>query len=208
MVAVIATVLVHLAVGAVVAIGWPRFEHAGGERHLTSVIILSRSADEPGQRPSPGTHAKIRRSEPLPVASSPPPTILRAPPSMITPGAMADLPAPASGGSEDALALATQAFRRAVMARLEAQRRPLRQDRAGGGQSAGVLVFRIERSGQLVDASIVQSTGRAALDQIALETVRSAAPFPAIPCGLPDELTITLPVEFLAGGRPREGAAP
>jgi TonB family protein len=208
MVAVIATVLVHLAVGAVVAIGWPRFEHAGGERHLTSVIILSRSTDEPGQRPSPGTHAKIRRSEPLPVASSPPPTILRAPPSMITPGAMADLPAPASGGSEDALALATQVFRRAVMARLEAQRRPLRQDRAGGGQSAGVLVFRIERSGQLVDASIVQSTGRAALDQIALETVRSAAPFPAIPFGLPDELTITLPVEFLAGGRPREGAAP
>lgn len=208
MVAVIATVLVHLAVGAAVAIGWPRFENAGGEQHLTSVIILSRSTDEPRQRPSPGTHAEIRRPEPLNVTSSPPSTILLAPPSMITPGAMADLPAPAAGGSEDALASATQAFRRAVMARLEGQRHPLRQDCAGGGQSAGVLVFRIERSGQLLDASIVQSTGLTALDQIALATVRSAAPFPAIPGGLPDELSITLPVQFLARGGPREGAAP
>ncbi|MFD2136940.1 energy transducer TonB [Novosphingobium resinovorum] len=39
------------------------------------------------------------------------------------------------------------------------------------------------------------------LDRAALDVVRRAAPFPAIPEGLPDELEITLPVEFLVSAR-------
>ncbi|GAB7555455.1 hypothetical protein NRB_49750 [Novosphingobium sp. 11B] len=199
MAALVATILVHLAVGAVVAIGWPRFESARGTPHLASVVILPRAMDEPRRRPTSGTQAPARRPEPLPAPASPPPTILLAPPTPAATEVIAQLPAPAEGGREDARAAATQVYRRVVMARLEARRRPMRQDAAGGGLRAGAVAFRIDRGGQLLEVSVVQSTGRAALDHAALSIVRRAAPFPAIPDALPDELAITLPVEFLAG---------
>ncbi|HUD28889.1 MAG TPA: energy transducer TonB [Novosphingobium sp.] len=204
-VAVLGTVLLHLAVGAVVAIGWPRTETEGGAPHLVSVIVLPRAADQPRRRPTSGTRTPESRPDPLPVVSSPPPTILLAPPTPTAGETVAELPAPAEGGHEDALAMATQAYRRAVMARLEAQRRPLRHEPAEGGQ--GAVVFRIERGGRLLEASMAPSTGLRSLDRAALSTVRRAAPFPAIPDALPDELAITLPVEFLGGPHRAEVAA-
>lgn len=192
-----ATVLVHLAVGAVVAIGWQRHDASPGIPHLTSVIVLPQRADEPRQRPSSGTRAPDRMPESLPVASSLPPTfqLVDATPAVLQ--NVAELPAPADGGHEDALAIATQAYRRAIMARLEAQRRSVRSDRTGAGESRGAVLFRIERSGRLLDAVVEQSTGNRRQDRAALSIVRRAAPFPAIPDALPDELAITLPVEFL-----------
>ncbi|RAC17404.1 hypothetical protein DN557_31200, partial [Burkholderia multivorans] len=57
MVALAATMLVHLAVGAMVVIGWQRAENVGKEPHLASVIILPRSVDQPRQHRMPGAHA-------------------------------------------------------------------------------------------------------------------------------------------------------
>ncbi|WP_159980514.1 MULTISPECIES: energy transducer TonB [unclassified Novosphingobium] len=198
MMALGATVLVHMAVGAMVAIGWQRTENVGEAPHLASVIIVPRAADEPRRRQTSGAVAPVARPEPLPVISSPPPTILLAPPVPAVVEAAAELPVAAEGGREDALAMATQAYRRVLMARLEAERRHVQPHRGGG---AGTVVFRVERSGRLLEASVVQSTGRRALDRAALALVRGAAPFPAIPDALPDELAITLPVEFLIGDR-------
>jgi TonB family protein len=83
------------------------------------------------------------------------------------------------------------------MARLEARRFypdvALRRD----WQGSGAVLFRIERSGRLLDATIANSTGHGALDKAALGIVQRAAPFPAIPDSLPDELAITMPVAFL-----------
>lgn len=196
-VALVATAMIHLAVGAVVAIGWPRTHTATGTPHLVSVIVLPQPAREPQRRAVSGTRAPVHQPEPLPVRSDPPPTILLAPPAPISVEPVAVLPAPSDGGSEDALQTETQAYRRAIMARLEAQRRHLRIGPASEG--AGEAVFRIERSGRLLEAAIVRSTGSRALDRAALSVVREAAPFPAIPDGLPDELAITLPVKFLPG---------
>jgi protein TonB len=206
MAALVATVVVHLAVGAMVTIGWPQFESARGTPHLASVVILPRAMDEPRRRPTSGMQAQAPRPEPLPAPASPPPTILLAPPTPAATEAVAQLRAPAEGGREDELVAVTQAYRREVMARLEARRRPMREDAAGDGLRAGTVAFRIDRGGQLLEASVTQSTGRAALDRAALSIVRRAAPFPAIPDALPDELAITLPVEFLAG-RGRTGIA-
>ncbi|MFT4053567.1 MAG: energy transducer TonB [Novosphingobium sp.] len=201
-VAVGATLVVHLAVGAVVALGWPRTEKAQGATHLTSVIILPRPADEPRRRPDPGNHAEQARSEPLPTSSSPPPAILLSLPSPVAAQSRTEVPVPADGGREDVLAVATQAFRRAVMERLEAQRRPLPSHAVGGLERTGIVLFRIDRTGRLLDVSVEESTGRPALDRAAVAIVRRAAPFPVIPDALPDELSITLPVEFLvADGR-------
>lgn len=94
-----------------------------------------------------------------------------------------------------------QSWRRAVMERLEAQRfypdLAVRRE----WQGSGLVLFRIERSGRLLDVRLADSTGRPALDTAALGIVARAAPFPAIPDGLPDEMTITMPVQFLIAGR-------
>jgi len=192
-----ATLLVHLAVGAVVMLGWPGAPDRTGGTRLISVTILPRPVDEPRRRPDPGTRASKPRPEPVPVKSSPPPAIMLAPPTPIAIETVAEMPAPAEGGRIDALALTTQGYRRAVMARLEAQRARGRD----GASGAGVVLFRIERSGRLLDASVARSAGSRTLDRAALDVVRRAAPFPAIPEGLPDELEITLPVEFLVSAR-------
>jgi len=199
MMALAATLLIHLAVGAVVAIGWQRGRKVGDTPHLASVIILPRAADEPRQRRTPGAHASEDRLDPLPVVSSPPPTILLAPSVPAAVHAGAELPVPAEGGRDDALAMAIEVYRREIMARLEAERRNVRLHTGGGAGAQGAVLFRIERSGRLLEASVTQSTGRRALDRAALTIVRRAAPYPAIPEALPDELAITLPVEFLVG---------
>lgn len=201
MMALGATVLVHLAVGAMVAIGWQRTENGGPAPRLASVIIVPRAADEPRWRRTSGAVAPVTRPEPLPVISSPPPPILLAPSIPAAVQTVAELPVPAEGGREDALAMATQAYRREIMARLEAERRHVRPHMGGGAGAQSTVLFRIERSGRLLEASVAQSTGRRALDRAALTVVRGAAPYPAIPDALPDELAITLPVEFLIPDR-------
>lgn len=201
------TALMHLAVGAVLALGWQRLERQDGEPHLVSVTVPLRPADEPRQRPTSGTKAPTHHAEPVPKVHNPPPTILLAPLAQIAAEALEEIPAPDEGGLEDALALTTQAYRRAIMDRLEDRRRRAGPQTLHGRQESGAIVFRIERSGRLLDASIAQSTGARKLDRAALAVVHDAAPFPAIPEALPDELTLTLPIEFLTAGHHPQVAA-
>ena len=46
------------------------------------------------------------------------------------------------------------------------------------------VTFKIDASGALGNARVSSSSGKASLDQLALETVRSSAPFPAPPDGI------------------------
>ena len=57
--------------------------------------------------------------------------------------------------------------------------------------------FTVADDGVLVDAEMAASSGNAALDRLALRTVRNAAPFPAPPMGVDrDELVFTIPFSF------------
>jgi len=207
LVALAATVALHLAVGAVVVIGWQWREPVHGQPHLTSIVVLPRPADEPRRKPASGTPASAQEPEPLPVASNPAPTIVLAEPIPAAVHVPAELPVSVEGGREDALATITQVYRRRIMEKLEAQRSQLRIEAARYREGTGLVFFRVERSGRLLEAAVAQSTGSSRQDRAALAIVRRAAPFPPIPDALPDELAITLPVEFLISGHAPELAA-
>ncbi|EAQ05711.1 energy transducer TonB family protein [Yoonia vestfoldensis] len=91
-----------------------------------------------------------------------------------------------TGGQAAAAAYPGQVLRQ--ITRLRAQRAPAR---------GSVLVrFAIAASGALADLSVAQSSGSAALDRLALDHIRRAAPFPAPPAGA----QMAFSFEFL--GRP------
>jgi periplasmic protein TonB len=96
-------------------------------------------------------------------------------------------PAPDStGGQAAAAAYPGQVLRQ--ITRLRPQRAPAR---------GSVLVrFAIAGSGALADVGVAQSSGSAALDRLALDHIRRAAPFPAPPAGAQTAFSF----EFL--GRP------
>nr|WP_284701402.1 energy transducer TonB [Rhodoplanes tepidamans] len=56
--------------------------------------------------------------------------------------------------------------------------------------------FEVDRDGTVLDVRVVSSSGHAALDSAAMDTIRRAAPLPPIPQGFPDRLDVLLPVEF------------
>lgn len=96
-------------------------------------------------------------------------------------------PAPDStGGQAAAAAYPGQVLRQ--ITRLRPQRAPAR----------GIVLvrFAIAASGALADVSVAQSSGSAALDRLALDHIRRAAPFPAPPAGAQTAFSF----EFL--GRP------
>lgn len=75
-----------------------------------------------------------------------------------------------------------------------------RIDRAkprGGGRGSVVVVLTVGRNGVLQGVGIATSSGQAALDQRAVEAVRSAARFPEAPAALMDaSYTFRLPIRF------------
>ncbi len=73
----------------------------------------------------------------------------------------------------------TRAYRRKVLAHLAA-------NKPNGGMGRGMvrIAFALSRSGRLLSARVVRSSGRRALDQAALAAVRSASPFPPPPAAL------------------------
>ena len=50
-------------------------------------------------------------------------------------------------------------------------------------EGSGAVRVRIDRGGRVLERSLEKSTGEAMLDQAALDMVRSASPFPAVPAG-------------------------
>lgn len=67
-----------------------------------------------------------------------------------------------------------------------------------------VVVFKIHRSGELSHLLIEKSSGVAVADQAALEAVKRAVPFRALPTGAPDNIDIEFTFDynvFGGGGR-------
>lgn len=83
-----------------------------------------------------------------------------------------------------------------VLAHLEKYRRYPARARAARQQGVTHIRFTMNRAGRILSAEIARKSGFFALDQAALATLRRAEPLPAIPEGMPDEVELTVPVEF------------
>lgn len=83
-----------------------------------------------------------------------------------------------------------------VLRHLEKFRRYPSAARVRGQQGVTYVAFTMNRSGQVIRASILQSSEVQILDRAALDTLRRAQPLPAIPADMPDVVDITIPVEF------------
>ncbi len=60
-----------------------------------------------------------------------------------------------------------------------------------------VLLFKLGKEGQILDLKLSKSSGSPLLDQAALDSVKKAAPYPALPLALnKDFMTIQLPVSY------------
>lgn len=59
-----------------------------------------------------------------------------------------------------------------------------------------VVRFKVNTQGELVRREIVKSSGQKVLDDAALASVDNAAPFPAMPDGLHEEIEISVPFRF------------
>lgn len=88
-------------------------------------------------------------------------------------------------------------YQRRLLAHIE----PFKRYPADAGANGIVqLVFEINRDGGVLGVWVAKSSGSAVLDAAAVDMVRRSQPVPAIPDGLPDLLTVRLPVAFSEHG--------
>lgn len=83
-----------------------------------------------------------------------------------------------------------------VLAHLERHRRYPAAARARRQQGVAYVTFRMNRAGRVLASRVSRSSGAAVLDRAALETLQRAQPLPAIPADRPDEIELTVQVEF------------
>ena len=108
-------------------------------------------------------------------------------------------PSPALPPAPQELRSGVSSWEGKVLARMERFRRYPTASRAKQEQGVVYLRCRIDRDGQVLAAAIEHSSGSAALDQAALDTLQRAAPLPRIPKERPDPLELSIPVEFSIG---------
>lgn len=83
-----------------------------------------------------------------------------------------------------------------VLARLQKYQRYPSEARGARQQGVVFIRFRIDREGHVLTSAIAKSSGFPALDQGALDTLNRADPLPKIPPDRPEEIEISVPVEF------------
>ncbi len=138
--------------------------------------------------PVPGDAPALPAASPAPpreAADAPgPPSQAAAPPSQSGP------PAPTLAGRPD------PAWEARVMARLAEFRHYPTASRARGEEGIAVVRARLDRSGRVLSAELERSSGSRRLDAAAVETFHRASPLPPVPAHLPDEVVLSIPVEF------------
>lgn len=94
---------------------------------------------------------------------------------------------------------ARQSWEAQLLAHLEQYRRFPARARAARQQGTVYIGFRMNRAGSVLSASVLRGSGFMTLDQAALDTLKRAQPLPTIPEDRPDEIELTIPVEFYFG---------
>ena len=87
---------------------------------------------------------------------------------------------------------AMPSWRAAIVAHLNQHKRY-----PGSGAGISTITFSIDRSGKVLSARLLRSSGNAALDAEAVAMARRASPLPKPPAGIAgDNLSLTVPVRF------------
>lgn len=90
---------------------------------------------------------------------------------------------------------AIASWQRLLLAQLERHKRYPSQARGKVGEAR--LEFTIDRDGNVLTSRVVHSSGSEALDAAALTLIKSAAPMPIPPAGLPDDLlSVIVPIVY------------
>lgn len=147
-------------------------------------------------RPSP---ALLTRSAPAaaPTAITAPPAAAPASPEPAAPPPVAIAPAPVAPPppAPDPTLLAR--YGETLSGLLARQQQYPRMAAARGWEGDVVLKLVIARKGNLVHATVVQSSGFPVLDEHALALVAEVQPFPAVPSAVPGgDLEVTVPVHY------------
>ena len=146
----------------------------------------------------------LPRIEPVERSITPLPTIPVSPPASIANPVDPAPPQPETAAPKSALAPpapqvsseAHDTWEGRVLARLEKVRRYPGAARIARQQGVVYVRFRMNRDGHILSSSLVRSSGFPALDQAALETLRRADPLPKIPADRPDEIDLSVPMEY------------
>ena len=87
-------------------------------------------------------------------------------------------------------------YRAKVAARLRRARSYPAAARAENLTGTATVTFTIRTGGDVGRVSLAKSSGHRILDQAAVEMVHRAAPFPPLPQGAGNSITVTVPVRF------------
>lgn len=103
----------------------------------------------------------------------------------------------ASPGTAAAVSRSTATWEKTLVAHLNRHKRYPEGARVRSIQGAVSVAFSIDRTGNVLDARIVNSSGSSFLDEEALAVLRRASPLPAPPAAMPGAaLDLTLPIHF------------
>jgi protein TonB len=154
-------------------------------------------AKPPEEKPAPKTEKK---PPPKPVERKPPPrrTVAQPqPPSEARQGQASASRENMSGSAASADPDAMRRYRATLYAAVKSRLRyPPTAERQGISGTADVR-FTLDRSGQVISASLVRSSGNPLLDQAALATVRPGSSLPAAPASISQpQFTVTAPLRF------------
>lgn len=208
-IALLLTLSIHLLLALILLTIWTRPAPPIAVETLSAFDIAVPPPDtviepkpaQPQQRPQPSSTSAAPISplpipllpalpgpEPLP-AAAPVAPLPPARPSSASPPVPPQPSRPAETTKADWEAL--------VLARIEQAKRYPRVIGSRRPTGTATVEFRVSRSGALIAAKVVRSSGNAALDRAAVEAVSHAAPYPPIPDDHASELTLRVPVIFL-----------
>lgn len=153
---------------------------------LSLPALQPEARPEPTIRPKPRPKAKPQPKPEVPrdsaAAEKAAPRDQAAPAlSASAPGAVAK---PKGGG------VSPDAYAKAVLKKVRSTKR-----KSGAGQGVAVVGFTVAADGALRQVQVLQSSGNAALDEVALDHIRRSAPFPAPP---PEALKRGYSFEFVS----------
>ncbi|RTL68576.1 MAG: energy transducer TonB [Hyphomicrobiales bacterium] len=100
-------------------------------------------------------------------------------------------------GNERAIRMAQATWQTALLARIETRKRYPIEARTRGEQGTTKVQFSIDRQGNVVSASVLESSGHSILDEEALAVLQRSSPLPPPPAHMPGEtVALTLPLSF------------
>lgn len=162
--------------------------------------------DVPPPPPTPPAPQKPAAAKPPPKAkpapaapTKPAPARQQSTPSASQQAAAGPKPGDAGAGGasrEERGGASLSSYQSKVAARLRRFRSYPEAARAQALRGTASVTFTIVASGAVGKVSLSGSSGHKVLDQAALDMVRRAAPFPPIPNGLGNSVTISVPIRF------------